>query len=384
MERKAFLAATVAGLGGLLTERVLAPRVLRLGAEPLAQARAAVQELRFLDARHGGARVLVPVTWMADRLGRLLRETPSSSSLYHQLVEVTVDAACLAGWVAFDQGEAREALRLYTLAAQAAARAGDADLVILAGDGQARVLAGGLDRPADALHLLGRLPGDRATPTTRAFLEAQRARALARSGKVAASHRAMDRAATAVGSASAGEAPPAMVWFGPGWLELHRGYCFNDLGMGQRAREQLLFALSKQPRGLYRGTGVIHQRLAEAALSMGEPELAAKHADRADRVLRTTKSLRRGAEVAELLGLLARRWPDDPFVRELLEQRRDDTRYVLCRTSEEGVRVHLRRCQYARRGGAQPWPAADHVAPAELAADPIRAGYDLCTRCLPA
>lgn len=392
VERKAFLTATVAGLGGLLSEKLLGPRVLSLGTEPLAQTRATVDQLRYLDGRYGGARVLVPIIWTADRLARLLRETPQSSSLYRDVVALTVDAACLGGWVALDQDDGHEAFRLYSLAVRAGKEAGDADLAVLAGDGQARVLAQGFGRPDQALALLGQLPGNKASPTTRAFLEAQRARAFARAGKAAACHRALDRCATAIDAATFGEAPPGLVWFGEGYLELHRGYCLVDLGEGEKARKLLLAALRKQPKELYRGTGVIHQRLAEAAVHMGDPELAVKHAGMAHRILSATNSVRRADEVVVLGRALSKAWPDVPAVRELDEQFRADTRYVTTRSMNGRRKVHQRACPSLNRGqtsNAVSWREGIGMEPAEVVAfvgaypAEARTRLELCQTCMP-
>jgi hypothetical protein len=357
-------------------------------AEPLDRLRGQLDELRRLEGRYGAGRVLVPVTWLADRLGRLLVDTPTVSPLHAPIGELSVDAALLAFWVAQESGDPREALRWSSHARRAAGAtaAPTRDLVALAAQAHAGILERDLGAREAGLALMDRTARDLdgVTPSTRAYIHSQRGRALARANRPDATRRTLDQAMAAAELATPGEGPPVLsARDARRSVLLHQANALVTLGTGEEAYTALAGVLRREPTGRVRAAGAIHLRMAAAAMQADEPARATEHILRAHRILTDTQSTRRLGTLTVVVNDLRARYTGTDVVRDLEDRLRADTRYVLCRTSDEGTKIHLRACGYARRGGARPWAAAEHVDPADLAASPLRNGYTLCARCLP-
>jgi hypothetical protein len=378
VQRRTFLAATVTGVGSVIADR-LPPASLRLDDESLGSFTNVLGELRLLDVRDGSARVIMPAHWIAARLSRALGNTPPEHSLHHQIAMLVADAAELAGWVSFETGDYPEALHWYERTIRAAVAANDPDLTASATAGRAWVLFLGLGDTGSALAELDRIRLDEVSGQLSALAHACRARVLAVAGKRSkASLRAIDQAA----AVAALDGPPWAGWCGtPAQIELEHGLTQVDLGHGEPAYRLLRGALRTVPPRLRRVTGTVHRGLAQAAIQMGEPKQAAAHIVSAHRLLSATGS----RQLATLQGVtreLQARYGDVRQVRDLPERLRTDTRYVVCRTSGDGLRIHLRTCRYAGRGGARPWSAGERLEPADLATSSAVNGYELCERCL--
>jgi hypothetical protein len=383
VERRRILALTVTGLTGVGIELVGGAEP-RLGTEPLDAVAGALERLRDLDGRLGAARVLVPATWLADRLGHLLVRTPSASALHGRLGALTADAALLASWAASEIADPGEALRYGAVAHHAARAIASPDLIAVAEAARAHSLDTGLGERDKALATVARISLDGTAAATRVSVEAHRGRLLARAGRAGPALRALDRAAEAVSEVDAEQAPRALGSITAEHVIKHRGHALVELGHPDEAAGLLGAALKRQPSHLLRGAGAIHARLAEAAMRTGEPERAARHVVAAHRALTRTRSTRRLADLGHVVAGLKAEFGKVRAVRDLEEELRGTSRYVLCRTSADGRRIHLRGCQYTRRGNAGSWAAAEDLTPAELAASRISIGYEWCDRCLPA
>jgi hypothetical protein len=401
MRRRTFLVTTLAGVGGLMADRLPTGEV-PLGIEPLEQFRLVLDRLRRLDGQAGGASILMPATFLAARLTRALRNTPSPHPLRRPLASLTADATELAGWVGFETGDYPEALYWYGRSIDAASSARDLDFTAFAKEGRARVLwssgalATGLSSIEDALGQLDDIQLDGVCSQVRARIYDGRARALAKAGrdgkdleKGKACLHALDQAA----AAAANDGPPWAGWLGtPGHIELEQGLTLADLGNGheEEAYRLLKGSLRRLPTRLRRVSGTSHRGLAQAALLMGEPVLAAEHVLKAHQAFTATKSSQL-ATLQVVTRNLEARYGDVAEVRNLTEHLRVESRYVTTRTSARGQRVHQRSCPSLNRGqtsNAEAWPDGNGLEPAEVAvlvearATEGRSRLGVCRHCM--
>ena len=317
----------------------------------------------------------------ADRLVRALREAPESSKLYRPLAAATTEAAALAGAVAGDQGDRASAIHWHQTSTLAAKQARNADLVCLTLEDQAWVaeFLGDNDR---ALALLSRMPVKHASPASLARVELGRAQLLAVAGNLHGAMTALDDAAAAGARAGGEIAPlprPPVTEARLAWI---KGYMLIDLGI--EIGYQTLRPVLRAPDVSERNKGIAHVFMARSSVQTGAIDRACDHASKAYQILTAIGSPGQLMRVTRFVDRDLAGFTKVRAVRDLDEQVRTGatSRYVLCRTSGEGTKVHLRSCGYARRGGARPWSAGEHLDPAEVAASPLRHGFELCTRCL--
>jgi tetratricopeptide (TPR) repeat protein len=381
VRRRTFLTATVASIGGLLSDR-LPGAGIRVDGEPLTELEAALAQLRHLDGRDGSLSILMPVSWLAGRLLHAVAATPPGHDAHDALAMLTAQAADLAGWAAFETGEYGSALSWYDRSIDAAAKAGDLSFVAFAAEARAQVLWRGLKKTGPALAALDAIKLDSVTPNVRSRVYGGRARVLALQGNEPAAHRALEASMEAASKVVASEDPWAAWAASPANATMRQGLTFVDLGYGEAAERLLSGSLRRLPGPLRRVGGTIHCGLARAAFLTGEPEKAAEHVVRAHSIFAATRS-RRIEEIQVVASDLQARYPGVRAVAELDEQLRTDTRYVLCDTADHKVKIHQASCGYARRGRARPWPAGEHLLPAQVASDPLRGSHGLCERCMP-
>jgi hypothetical protein len=337
---------------------------------------------RWRHFQAGGTAQIEQATALdADRLVRALREAPESSRLYRPLAAATTEAATLAGAVASDQGDDASAMYWHQTATMAAKSARSADLVCLTLEDQAWVaeFLGDADR---ALGPLSRMPVNYASPAAVARVELGRARILAKAGNDSKAMTAHDDAAAAAARAGGEVAAlprPAVTEARLAWM---KGYMLIDLGI--EGGYQTLRPVLRAPDVSERNKGIAHVYLARSSVQKGSIDRACDHASKAYQILTSIGSPGQLMRVTRFLDQDLAGFTKVRAVWELDEQVRTGatSRYVLCRTAGEGTKVHLRSCGYARRGGARPWSAGEHLDPAEVAASPLRHGYELCTRCL--
>jgi hypothetical protein len=164
------------------------------------------------------------------------------------------------------------------------------------------------------------------------------------------------------------------------WLH---AYIMVDLAIdgGYKALKPLLRA----PGVSDRNKAIIHVYLARAAVQDGAIDRACHHAGEAHRILTAIGSSGQLVRVSRLVSGDLAPFTSVRAVKELDEQVRTGatSRYVLCRSSDDESMIHLRTCQYARRGGAWSWARGERLDPVEVAGSPLRNGYKVCTRCLP-
>jgi hypothetical protein len=317
----------------------------------------------------------------ADRLVTALRDAPESSRLYKELAEATAEVSMLAGAISSDQGDRFSAAHWHAASTQAARRARNVDLVCLTLEDQAWV-ADFTGKSDKALALLSLMPVGRASPAVVAQVELGRAGMLAAAGSdhaMAAFDRSVAAAARSNGASAMFPRPPMT----EDRLARFRGEILVDLGIEGAYRE--LKPALRAPGLTQRNKGIVHTYLARGAVQSGAIDRACDHAAAAYRLFVSIGSTGQVVRVRRLLERDLAPFTGVRAVKELNEQVRTGarSRYVLCRTSDEGTKVHLRTCQYARRGGARSWAAGEHLEPAEVAASPLRDGYGLCLRCLP-
>jgi hypothetical protein len=373
VRRRQILTWAAAYIAALLASQFPIEPPVREG-DPLDQLRNQLDELRRLEGLYGAGRVLVPVTWLADRLGRLLVDTPTVSPLHSPLGQLTVDAALLAYWVAQESGDPREALRWSALAQKAAGvtAAPTRDLIALAAQAHAGTLERDLGARESGLALMDRTARDLdgVTPSTQAYIHSQRGRALARANRPDASRRALDRAMEAAEKATPGEAPPVLsARDARRSVLLHRANALVALDAGEEAYAALAGVLRREPAGRVRAAGAIHLRMAVAAVQADEPVRAAEHILRSHRILTETQSVRRLGTLTVVADDLRLRYPGTEAVRDLDEQLRSDTRYVTTRSMTGRRKVHQRACPTLNRGQishAEAWPEGNGLEPAEV------------------
>jgi hypothetical protein len=389
VRRRAFLTATLSSVGALLTDR-LPSRDLLLDGEPLAEIGGAITALRILDRRDGAASVLMPTTFLADRLNEALATTPPKHEEYLALAALAADAGRLAGWVSFENGENGPALRRYDQTIRAARQARDPDLAAFAAQARATVLWRGLGDTGAALAQLKAVELGPVSQQVRCLIHGIRGQVLAAKRDEAPTHRAME-AATEAAHSSNGDSPSWLGWCGsPADVDAAHGLALANLGYGDKASEHLASAMRQLPARMRRLAGTLHRGLAQAAVLTGEPDRAAKHVLKAHEIFVVTKSRQLG-ELRAVVADLQDRYGDVREVQDLKEHLRTKTRYVTTRSMRGWQKVHQRSCHTLHRGQAphaEAWPDGNGSKPADVvalvAARPAEARprLEVCRTCI--
>lgn len=374
VHRRRLLTSVPAVVGALLVDGVsLRGELLDLAADDL--------DRLWRSWRADGAPAIArPVSMLAHNLAGIAQTTPAGSADRRRAALLTARAAQLAGIVALDADEPAATLEWFKVQIRAGRQANEPGNVAMGLDWCAWVHLTVLDEPGKAFAIHDQIRLDEAPAVVRGLVELRRAEMLAKVGRESAAWKAFDRGlTTAVDGPDDGG--PVILSVTDSVIEVFTGRVKLELGHADLAYPSLRRVLATKPG--YVRVGQPEFDLARAAAGMGEPDQACQHLVQAHHAWTRHGSalgLRRVRLLADQLGEL---FGNVRAVRELPEQLRGDSRYVLCRTDTDGTRVHLRTCRYAGRGRARPWPAAEHLAPGELVNSEIRAGHELCTRCLP-
>lgn len=195
-----------------------------------------------IDQRHGGGTGVWPITdYFNVAVTPSLRGRFANESVRREMVSAAGEAAYLAGWMSFDDGQHLAAKRFYAAAVELADEADDQALVghtLRAMAHQALEL----DQHRDARHYaeasMG-APYRSACPRERALLGVVYARVLATSGQSHAASAALLQAEGDLGRATgAGDEPARVAFFSEASLAHETGralYALGDLGSAEAA-----------------------------------------------------------------------------------------------------------------------------------------------------
>jgi tetratricopeptide (TPR) repeat protein len=237
--------------------------------------------LRVLDDRVGAVHVYDAALTECRLLSGILRTTSYSTATQRRLYASASEAARIAGWCAYDMGDAITAEQHLRASMQAAASAADVTAGALTAAFWANVRYTHGD-PAGALVLTGRAlsRADAITsPRVLAMLHIRTARAHSLRGEAAPAYRAIDAAlATYERGMPVEQDRPAVYWMNTG--EVFQAAGSAALSLGEPARAVTYFDAARthpdpyQPTLESRGAAIYAARLAQAQLDLGNRDAA--------------------------------------------------------------------------------------------------------------
>ena len=222
-------------------------RAVRVGAPEVQQVEVVTEALRALDSRYGGGACRGAIVGHTKHAEQLLAQT-RDEGVRQGLLLALADLNALAGWVAFDTGDYREALTFFGRALEQAPQVGAHSLVASTLYSVGRVyLHCQLPRPALRFLQLGVVAAqDSGCRQTMALLLANEAWAHGALGNEAAVQVAIDRAQAAFGGADRASAAPWVRFFVDGDLYALEGYAYAALKRpSAAAHERAVLALTK-------------------------------------------------------------------------------------------------------------------------------------------
>jgi tetratricopeptide (TPR) repeat protein len=217
-----------------------------------------------------------------------------------RLAAVLADASALAGWQAIDMGRLPRAWTHFERATAAAREAGDMCLLAFAGGEQAYVLHD-LHRPKEALAMVRATYDEihHAVPhQIRGWLRAAEAEMAAAAGLEITCRKALDYAASEVGSGPSGDDLPYIA-LNEAHLARWRGNCLIMFGDPETA-DELNMALSTMDGSFIRAEAGLRCDLAAALYVRGELDEARRHLKRARELAQATGSARQRRRISEL------------------------------------------------------------------------------------
>ncbi|MFF3531495.1 helix-turn-helix domain-containing protein [Streptomyces rubiginosohelvolus] len=314
-------AATSTGLAAALPalHRPEPPR--RITPAYVEQLRARAARLRRLDIVLGGGDTHRVYLAEVQHTKSLLRDAVFTGDSRQKLTALLAEQAQQAGWAAFDGGRAREARSLYEESRTHARDAHDDDLY---GNALAFLAYQELSDDRTAAVSFARASCTTITPitpsTVRALLYERLAWACAVDGQAADTERALDAARDALDTAEEDEPQPDWsAWVDYTELEIMTGRCWTELNRPLRAVPVLTRALSRYSDDHARDKSLYLSWLAQAYLTAGEVEEAARHVSRAATLAYGVASQRPAHRLTPLITDL-RPHAGIGAVRELLER----------------------------------------------------------------
>ncbi|WP_331735049.1 helix-turn-helix domain-containing protein (plasmid) [Streptomyces sp. NBC_01166] len=313
-------AATTTGLAAALPalHRPDAPQ--RITEAYVVRLRERTARLRRLDDVLGGGDTYRVYLGEVQHTKGLLRQQSFTDGARRQLTALLAEQAQQAGWAAFDSGRTRDAVALYEESRTAAQDAQDPDLY---GNSLAFLAYESL---ADDRRTAVSFAGDscatiteRTPSTVRALLYERLAWACAVDGQATSTEKALVAARRALDEAQDGEPQPDWAaWVDHTELDIMTGRCWTELRRPLRAVPILTHALDQFADAHARDKALYLSWLADAYLTAGEIEQAAKTTGRALQLASSIASVRPRQRLAPLLDRL-RPYADTTEVRALLD-----------------------------------------------------------------
>ncbi|MGH3802095.1 MAG: helix-turn-helix domain-containing protein [Pseudonocardiaceae bacterium] len=326
VDRKQFLCGGALGVGTLALGPVAAllagseptPIPLRVGATEIEQIRAATQVFESWDSTYGGGlareAMLAQLRWSASLL-----DATCPDSLRPELFSAVGDLADGAGFMAHDAYAHDEARRVFRFALGCAEQAGDWQLWAHVLENMA-AQATWTGRPDEGLTLADHalVRADRLTPTQRAMLHCQRARALAKMRRVRETLIAVGTADDHFAHSTPANDPPFVAYYDAARHASLTGQALADLALaGHSATEaagRLSAAIAGHGPAFVRAKVLAEVKLAVLTMITGDPVQAAAigtttldqaEALRSHRTLDRLRELSRHAAAHQRIGEVA-------------------------------------------------------------------------------
>ncbi|MEV7897416.1 transcriptional regulator [Streptomyces cyaneofuscatus] len=322
LDRRGFLTVTTATVAAVLAQWATtqpAP-ALTTGGRRIGMAVAdrfdnRLGELRHLDDDLGSDHVYDAARAESRLITRLLRDNTYNEETGRRLHACAAEASRLAGWCAFDSGQAAAAETHFVTSLRAAAGSGDrtAGATALAFWANARY-ANSRPDPRGALDLIDGALTHRAnvsSPRVLTMLHIRQARAHSIAQEPTAAYRAIDDALAAYGRAvPADQDVPSMYWVNSG--EVFQAAASAALSIGDPQRALTYFSAAATHHDPYdperepRGTAIYLARQAEAYLALGDLDGAVETAQRSIDLLGGVTSARGSETLTTLRSKLTR------------------------------------------------------------------------------
>ncbi|MFD5429799.1 helix-turn-helix domain-containing protein [Streptomyces sp. NPDC127084] len=280
--REFFHTATGATLAVGITDLTRQPTSRRIGADYPELLRLRTARLRRLDNVLGGGDTYRVYQSEYQATKALLRHATYTEGTGEALLSVLAEQAQQAGWAAFDAGREADATALYKESHAAATTAGDKDL---AGNALAflayQMVNGDRRSGVEIANRSCATLGPDAPAGVRALLHERRAWACAVAGLAADTEHALAEAALALSDAHETPQPDWVSWVDLTELRIMTGRCWAELGRPLRAVPILEEALTAYDDSQARDKALYLSWLADAYLTAGEVEQAARVTSRA-------------------------------------------------------------------------------------------------------
>ena len=299
VRRREFLvgfAALGSSLFGGDPERTFAMTAGRsIGAADVDVIREMTLTLRRLDNRFGGGRVHGVVTHQVDcEILPLLENAGCPHAVQRRLLEAVAELTHLAGWIAFDVGDHRQAGRYLRKSLKFAEEAGASAFAceILAGVSHQASFRGDGDAAVDlAQAARGQLAQGEAWPALVAETWAMEAHGHALGGDPRACGAAMGKAERTLDKASGDDRPAWLGYFDEAYLAAKFGHTYRVLGRPAEAAACAVRSLDMSD-GYDRGRLFNTTLLAAAHADMGEVDAACELGERAMDLAESVQSSR--------------------------------------------------------------------------------------------
>ena len=292
-------------------------RIGEHGAEDLQRR---VHGLRLADDVIAGGDLLRPAVRELRSAVRLFREGSYTEEVGRALLVSIGELAQIAGWIASDAGEHRQAERIYRLGISAAHQAGDATLVgnVLGSLAYQRTNTGdsraGLTMARTALEQAG----VQAPPRARALYLDRVAWAATQAGEIRLAVRALGEASEAIDRPAGENEPGYLYWVDRNEIEVMEARVHTELHRPLRAVPVLRRVLDRYDATHARELALYLSWLAVALADANEPEEAAATAGRMLALSADVASARTADRSRVVLSRLAE-FQDVPQVSALLD-----------------------------------------------------------------
>jgi transcriptional regulator with XRE-family HTH domain len=320
--RSVLQAVGAAGLAAALPDALPPSVPQQVGGSTVTRLRERTARLRRLDDVLGGGDTYRLYTAEYQRTKHILRSSSYSEGVGRQLLVLAAEQAQQAGWAAFDGGREREAVSLYRESRSAAEDAGAEDLArnALAYLAYQALAADPRAATAIAAHSCDAITD--ATPATvRALLWERCAWARAVAGDAAGTEGALAEARAALGADDAGDPQPAWsAWVDQVELDIMAGRCWTELRRPLRSVPLLVRGLGQFDEAHARDASLYSTWLAEAYMTAGEVEEAARVVGRALELADGVASARPRRRIEQVVSALALKHAAVPTVAELVER----------------------------------------------------------------
>ncbi len=293
----------------------------RLGATTVREVMHRVHALRLADDVMYGRDLLAPATRELKRVMQLYRDSSVTDEIGRNLLTAIGELAQIAGWIASDAGQTRQAEQIYRVGMSAAHSAGDATL---AGNilGSLAYQVANVGDPAEAVTMAQAAlddAGEQAPPRARALYFDRLAWAHAQAGQAQPAMRALGEAGQSLAHNANEEDPAYLYWVNADELRIMEARVFTELHRPLRAVPLLTDVLGQYAATHTRELALYRSWLAVALADANEPEESAAEAERVISLSADTASDRTAERTRVILRRL-QEFADVPEVRTLLAE----------------------------------------------------------------